>query len=77
MIGAPIGSQYGGCLWTAGGDMVCNSKEKMNYYFKNDESKKSTIKARRESFKEGVSVNSDSGSEDDDDNGSYTVMSMK
>jgi hypothetical protein len=73
MLGAPIGSQFGGCLWTAGGDMVCSNKEKMNYYFKNKESKKSATKAPRESLKEGVSVYSDSGSEDDIDNGSDMV----
>jgi len=53
--------------------MVCSNKEKMNYYFKNKESKKSATKAPRESLKEGVSVYSDSGSEDDIDNGSDMV----
>ena len=77
MIGAPIGNEYGGCLWTASGDMVCSEKSKLNYYrgagTVKDEKQKSMSKRtghkggeKKETFKKHVPDGDESDEEGDD-----------
>lgn len=72
MIGAPIGNEYGGCLWTASGDMVCSEKSKLNYYKgagtakeekRNSMSKRTPTGGKKETFKKYVP---DSDSDDEE-----------
>ena len=70
MIGAPIGSQYGGCLWTASGDMVCTSKAKLNYYGGGTEKTRASNNAKKETF-----VSNDDSSSSDSEDGDKEVPS--